>query len=109
MAIINRRKFIYSSALLAAVPGLTTFAGRKAEGMLPGKSGNILTGVISEANNPEEELKIVRDLGFHTCQLGVENYSPELAKRLSECSHKIQFTPDLLDLYGAGHLQVELH
>ncbi len=102
MTIINRRKFIYSSALLAAMPGLTTLAGNKSEGMLPGKSGNILTGIISEANNPEEELKIVRDLGFHTCQIGIEKYSPQLARRLSDTLIRYSLLPTSLICMGPG-------
>ena len=99
---IDRRKFIYSSAMLAAVPGLTSITGKGTGVLVQGKSANILTGVISSANNPEEELKIVKDLGFHTCQLGIDKYSPQLAKRLSESLIKYSLLPTALICMGPG-------
>jgi L-ribulose-5-phosphate 3-epimerase len=102
MTKINRRKFLYSSAMLAAVPGLASIKGTKGNFGSTGESGNIQTGVISNANNPEEDLKIVRDLGFRTCQLGLENYSPQLAKRLSDALGKYSLLPTSLICMGPG-------
>ena len=45
------------------------------------KKTNFLLGVISSANNPEEDLKIVKDLGFPTCQLSIDTYSPPTGKK----------------------------
>jgi L-ribulose-5-phosphate 3-epimerase len=102
MTKINRRKFIYSSALLAAIPG--ALSANK-----PGKvkknnvqKSKFMLGVISNANNPEEDLKIVRDLGFPTCQLSIESYSPELAKRVSDSLLKYRLLPTSLICMGPG-------
>jgi L-ribulose-5-phosphate 3-epimerase len=102
MSKINRRKFIYSSAMLAAIPGLPDLYERKRGISNPVKGGNILTGVISSANNPEQDLKIVKDLGFHTCQLSIASYSPQLAKRVSESLIKYSLLPTSLICMGPG-------
>src|SRR5450759_4625990 len=88
MAKINRRKFIYSTAMVAGIPAAISSFGREATVRFEGTSKNILLGVISAANNPEEDLKVVRDLGFPTCQLNIKSYSPELAVRLSASLEK---------------------
>jgi sugar phosphate isomerase/epimerase len=104
MTKINRRRFLYSSAVLAAVPGvLSAYEKEKEkEKEKKEKSTNFLLGVISEANNPEEDLKIVRDLGFPTCQLGIESYSSQLAKRLSDSLVKYNLLPTSLICMGPG-------
>ena len=79
MTSTNRRSFILSTALALGIPILKGFAntGRKSDEQA---LKNISLGLISGADNPEEELKVVRDLGFSTCQLNIKDYSPELAK-----------------------------
>ena len=62
----------------------------------------MLLGVISAANNPEEDLKIVRDFGFPTCQLNIASYSPELAVRLSSTLEKYRIKPTSLICMGPG-------
>ncbi len=59
-------------------------------------------GVISAANNPEEDLKIVKDLGFSTCQLSIDSYSSQLAKRLSDSLEKYNLLPTSLICMGPG-------
>ena len=83
---MNRRKFLYSSAMVAGTSGIVSSFGVGATLKADGAAKNILLGVISVADNPEEDLKVVRDLGFPTCQLSIESYSPELAVRLFEPS-----------------------
>ncbi len=84
MGKINRRKFIYSTALIAGMPRVISSFGSTLAGSKPAaKPGNIRVGVISAANDPEKDLKIVRDLGFAVCQVNIESYSPGLAKKLS--------------------------
>jgi L-ribulose-5-phosphate 3-epimerase len=102
MSTINRRKFIYSSAILAAIPGVLSAYEIEKNIRDEGKGAKFLLGVISSANNPEEELKIVRDLGFPTCQLSVENYSPQLAKRVSDTLRKYNLLPTSLICMGPG-------
>jgi hypothetical protein len=99
---INRRKFIYSTAMIAAIPGVVSTFGSETTEKIKGPSNNILLGVISSANNPEEDLKIVRDLGFPTCQLGVDNYSPELALRVSASLKKYGLKATTLICMGPG-------
>lgn len=84
METINRRKFIYSAAMVATVgPVVSAFGSPKIKYDQAIKGSNPL-GVISGANNPEEDLKKVRDLGFPSCQLEVGKYSSDLAERLSK-------------------------
>ena len=108
MKTVKRRKFIYSAALLTGIPGFVSSysnAGikslRKVEGV-KGSSADISVGVISRGDNPEEDLKIVRDLGFPTCQLNIKNFSPELAKRLSATLREYKITPTTLICMGPG-------
>jgi len=108
MAKINRRKFIYSTAMIASIPGVIASFGGEATGRFEGTSKNILLGVISAADNPEEDLKIVRDLGFPTCQLNIKSYSPELAMRLSSSLEKYRVKPTTLICMGPGIYQWNL-
>src|ERR1035437_2297628 len=102
MAKINRRKFIYSTALFAGIPYIFTSFGSDTTLRFERTSKNILLGVISVADNPEEDLKIVRDLGFPTCQLSIKSYSPELAVRLSSSLEKYRLKPTALICMGPG-------
>ncbi len=102
MALISRRKFIYSSALIPVITGAVTSYGREPAGKTGSASANISLGVISSADNPEEDLKIVRDLGFPTCQLNIKNYSPELAGRLSATLKKYRLKATSLICMGPG-------
>jgi L-ribulose-5-phosphate 3-epimerase len=99
---INRRKFIYSTAMATAIPAAISSFGREAPERIKSNSNNILLGVITSANNPEEELKVVRDLGFPTCQLSIKNYSPELALHLSASLKKYELKPTCLICMGPG-------
>jgi L-ribulose-5-phosphate 3-epimerase len=102
MAIINRRKFIVSTALIAGMPSAISFCGNTSAVRSGGTSKTISLGVISAANNPEEDLKIVRDLGFPTCQLNLKSYSPELAARLTSTLEKYKIKPTSLICMGPG-------
>jgi L-ribulose-5-phosphate 3-epimerase len=101
MTKINRRKFIYSSAMLAAIPVIPS---RQREAILTGDDNrkNFLLGVISSANDPEKELKTVSELGFPSCQLSIDKYSPELAERLAETLKKLDIIPTSLICMGPG-------
>jgi L-ribulose-5-phosphate 3-epimerase len=102
MAKIDRRKFIYSSALLAAAPRVLAAYEKDNEIKNEEKKANFLIGVISTADNPEENLKIVRDLGFPTCQLSINSYSPQLAIRVSDSLRKYNLLPTSLICMGPG-------
>jgi sugar phosphate isomerase/epimerase len=88
--------------MIAGLPGVITFPGSETTGSFEGTSKNILLGVISAANNPEEELKVVRDLGFPTCQLNIKSYSPELAGRLASSLEKYRLKATTLICMGPG-------
>jgi hypothetical protein len=67
---MNRRNFISSAiiasvapAILGSMPAMSTPATQEESSML--------LGVIANGSNPEENLKIVRDLGFPSCQLNI--------------------------------------
>lgn len=102
MTKINRRKFIYSSTILASIPGILSAYEKGNEIKNQEKKTNFLLGVISSANNPEEDLKIVKKLGFPTCQLSIDSYSPQLAKRLSDSLNKFSLLPTSLICMGPG-------
>lgn len=102
MGTINRRKFIYSATMVATVaPAIKAFSKTKIiNDQIIG--GNILLGVISGANNPEEDLKKVRDLGFPSCQLEVGQYSSDLAQRLSKTLNDYKIKGTALICMGPG-------
>ncbi|MEO8961404.1 MAG: sugar phosphate isomerase/epimerase family protein [Ginsengibacter sp.] len=108
MKTVKRRKFIYSAALLTGIPGiLSAYSNAGITSLEKVVKGNgspdgISVGVISRADNPEEDLKIVRDLGFPTCQLNIKNYSSGLAKRLSATLKEYKITPTTLICMGPG-------
>jgi L-ribulose-5-phosphate 3-epimerase len=99
---IDRRKFVYSATLAAAMPKISSLAKGSAAPATANKSGSILTGVISSADNPEKDLKIVQELGFPTCQLSVGSYSPQLAGRLSGTLSRYNIIPTSLICMGPG-------
>jgi len=103
MSKINRRKFLYSTTMLAAMPGINAaFSEDRDAGIRDGNQNSILLGVISKADNPEEDLKIVRDLGFPSCQLSIKEYSTRLAERLSSTLEKYRLKPTSLICMGPG-------
>lgn len=63
---------------------------------------NITYGIIIGGNNPEVELKQVKDLGFSHCQLLVSEYTPELVKRMRASIEKYQVFPTTLICMGPG-------
>ena len=99
---IDRRKFLYSSAMLTAMPVLGSINEMDKDANNSLNEGNMQTGVISSADNPEQQLKIVKELGFHTCQLGIDSYSPQLAKRVSDSLIKYGLLPTSLICMGPG-------
>ena len=102
---MERRKFVKNittiSAATAMAPILSSFESTDTSTRKNG-SNAISLGVISGANNPEEDLKVVRDLGFETCQLNIGNYSPELANKLSLSLEKYNLAPTTLICHGPG-------
>lgn len=102
MSKVNRRKFLYSTALAVTMPPIFSSFGSGGNEKRGDELKIISLGLISPANNPEEELKVVRDLGFSSCQLNIKDYSPELAKRLSLSLQNYRLTPTTLICHGPG-------
>ena len=98
---MNRRNFIFSTAMATGIPMLTAFRDTVPE-TGQGADSNISLGIISRADNPEEDLKLVRDLGFSTCQLNIKSFSPELAQRLQATLKNYKITPITLICMGPG-------
>lgn len=63
---------------------------------------NIQLGLICPANNPEADLKPVKDLGFTACQLTVDDYSPGLAARVAASLEVYRLAPVSLICMGPG-------
>ena len=103
MNTLGRRTFLLSAAALAgAAPvigaAFKTWTVRRSEKM----PKDIRLGLIRPANNPEADLKVVRDLGFDACQLSIDDYSPELADRLSSALRQYRLEPVSLICMGPG-------
>ncbi len=62
----------------------------------------IRLGLICSGNDPEEDLRFVRDLGFQACQLYVDTYSHGLAARLSAAFREYRLQPVSLICMGPG-------
>lgn len=101
---MDRRIFVKNTATISAAaiiaPLLSSFGNRNEKITKGGM--NVSFGLITGANNPEEELKTVRDLGFSSCQLNVAKYSPELAQRISSSLEKNDLTATTLICMGPG-------
>jgi sugar phosphate isomerase/epimerase len=59
-------------------------------------------GIISKITDPDADLGRVRELGFSTCQMVVEDYSEEYAHSLREGLAKHAVTPTSLICMGPG-------
>ncbi len=90
--------------MIASMPRFIAFCGNKTTKLDKESSKNILVGIITKADNPEEDLKIVRDLGFPTCQIRIpqHNYTFELAERISTSFKKFNIKPSSLSTSGPG-------
>lgn len=103
MKIINRRNFLCTSLAASGAPFLVPLQHPISSKQSNRKySGDISLGIIARADNPEEDLKIVKELGFPTCQLSLKNYSPELARRLQITLSKYNISPVTLICMGPG-------
>jgi L-ribulose-5-phosphate 3-epimerase len=100
-ATTNRRNFILSAASASIIPFVKNF-GNPAADRSPAYLSHISMGVISQADNPEADLKIVRDLGFSSCQLNVSHYNQQLAEGLHATLKKYKLSPVSLICMGPG-------
>lgn len=99
---MNRRNFIHATAVAATLPNvLPAYAHRPLKLDAP-PSKNISLGLITKADDPEQDLKLVRDLGFSHCQLNIKQYSPGLARRLTDTLERYRLSPTTLICMGPG-------
>jgi sugar phosphate isomerase/epimerase len=76
----SRREFLLFSAASVAQAALSgPRAGAQGKGMRLG----VFVGL---EKTPEDTIAKVKELGFPTCQVGAEEFSPELARRLKEAA-----------------------
>jgi len=100
---MNRKQFIsgLTGLGLAAIPGRTIACadqpktGRNATDDMP-------LGVMTPANNPDEDLKKVYEMGFNTCQMYLDDYSDEKANELKAAMEKYNISPTTLICMGPG-------
>jgi sugar phosphate isomerase/epimerase len=94
----ERRTFLKS---VAAVPGALLAMNARTAG------GRPRLGVVVNATGPggpERALSIVRQLGFPTCQLGVGNAPPELAKSIRDAATQYRIEVTALMTLGGGRM-----
>jgi len=89
---------IFVFALLAKAEYKQIFQNQNIEKL----KSDVTFGVIIDGNNPEEEFKEIKDLGFFHCQLNVSEYSPELARRIRCSIKKYKVFPTTLICMGPG-------
>lgn len=66
------------------------------------QKSDVTFGVIIGGNNPEEEFRKIKELGFSHCQLNVSEYSPGLALRIRSSAKKYKVFPTTLICMGPG-------
>ena len=101
---MERRKFISTAALAAAtLPVMADFriAGNPAEG-LGSLKPDITTGVITWIKDPEKDIQQVKNFGFDYFHAGVEEYTPEMAKKIVQACQKYGVSPLALICMGPG-------
>ena len=102
MSAIDRRKFLASAAALAVMPKLISSVGMNRMPDVQG-TGKMTVGVIASGDDPENDLKIVRDLGFPVCQLYVGKFSTGLAAKLKETLRQYKIRATSLICSGPGN------
>lgn len=102
---IHRRKFLVTTAAASMAPAFLSFGKEKSETIIPvqqERKKNILLGIITSGN--DKGIKMVKDLGFETCQLSVSQYTPEKAKEVKEALKKYDIFPNALLIGGPGKM-----
>jgi sugar phosphate isomerase/epimerase len=103
---MNRRKFLLATGMAAAMPVFATPVNRienkSRKAVSSPAPGDNLVGIITSGDNPEEDIKKISEMGFATCQLWISEYSPGLAKRLTDNLDKYKIKPDTLICMGPG-------
>lgn len=102
---MNRRKFISVTAIASTLPSAFTMAVNVNETLKTDEqksADKISTGVITSIKNPEESIKQIHDFGFNYFQATVEEYTPEMAKKIVQACKKYKVSPVALICMGPG-------
>jgi sugar phosphate isomerase/epimerase len=102
---MNRRKFLSVTAIASVLPSLYTMGNdnKPASGKNENRSsGKITFGVIVNIENPDEDLKQVREFGFDHFQASVKDFTPEMAKKIVDSCKKYNLSPASLICMGPG-------
>jgi L-ribulose-5-phosphate 3-epimerase len=104
MKSLNRREFVQAAAALAASGAVTQAAAGPDKAAGKDASGQILLGIIIDADDAEKGLARVRELGFTTCEMSVSDYSAAHAAKVKEGLAKHKVSPTALICNGPGEL-----
>ena len=96
MTELDRRQFLSMSAVAGAV---TAFAGTRLVGAAKPMRLGLFVGIEKD---PAAALAKVRDLGFPTCQVAVEEFSPAIESSLRNAMQKYGIEVTALDSLGPG-------
>ena len=100
---MNRRKFLSVTAIASVLPSVYIMGSNHnlTGGINEKKStGKITFGVIANIENPEEDIKQVREFGFNHFQANVKEFTPEMAKRIVDACKKYDVSPVALICMG---------
>ena len=101
----NRRRFLQLSTVVAAGSAALT---RKALASVPSKNGapaaaDIRLGLFVEGTgDPDAAIKKVKDLGFPTCQVGMEEFTPVKGTELKDALSRYGVEATALGVVGPG-------
>ena len=100
---MNRRKFLSVTAIASVLPSVyTRGSNHDLTGSMNEKKtkGKITFGVIANVENPEADIKQVREFGFDHFQASVKEFTPEMAQEIVAACKKICCFTCCPDLHG---------
>jgi len=101
---MERRKFISTAALAAVtLPVMVDFRITGIPAGIPASvNSDITSGVITWIKDAEKDIRQVKDFGFDYFQAGVEEYTPEMAKKIIQACQMYHVAPIALICMGPG-------
>lgn len=102
---MNRRKFLSVTAIASVLPSVYTMgSNHDLTGSMNEKKtkGKITFGVIANVENPEVDIKQVREFGFDHFQASVKEFTPEMAQKIVVACKKYAVSPVALICMGPG-------
>jgi L-ribulose-5-phosphate 3-epimerase len=102
---MDRRKFLSVTAIASVLPSVITRASSQIHTVSNNEkksSAQMTFGVIANIENPEVDIKQIRDFGFDHFQASVKEFTPEMAKKMVDACKKYAVTPESLICMGPG-------